>query len=87
MPELHDDELHPSYIGIPTYLGTPFAKDEKELKKLNADVSIIGAPVDMGVVARPGARFGPRAIRQADYWPTKQWKKKLPKHLMQIQFL
>jgi len=25
MPELHDDELHPSYIGMPTYLGTPFA--------------------------------------------------------------
>ena len=69
MPELHDDELHPSYIGMPTYLGTPFAKDEKELKSLNADISIIGAPVDMGVVARPGARFGPRAIRQADYWP------------------
>ena len=69
MPDLHDNELHPSYIGLPTYLGTPFAKDEKELKSLKADISIIGAPVDMGVVARPGARFGPRAIRQADYWP------------------
>ena len=69
MPELHDDELHPSYIGIPTYLGTPFAINEKELKSMNADIAIIGAPVDMGVVGRPGARYGPRAIRQADYWP------------------
>ena len=69
MPELHDDELHPSYIGIPTYLGTPFAINEKELKSMNADIAIIGAPVDMGVGNRPGARYGPRAIRQADYWP------------------
>ncbi len=69
MPELHDDELHPSYIGIPTYLGTPFAVNTKELKSMNADIAIIGAPVDMGVVGRPGARYGPRAIRQADYWP------------------
>ncbi len=38
-----------------------------ELRQMDADVAIIGAPVDMGVVNRPGARFGPRAIRQADY--------------------
>ena len=69
MPELHDYELHPSYIGMPTYLGTPFAVNTKELKSMNADIAIIGAPVDMGVVGRPGARYGPRAIRQADYWP------------------
>ena len=69
MPELHGDELHPSYIGIPTYLGTPFAVNSKELKSMNADIAIIGAPVDMGVGNRPGARYGPRAIRQADYWP------------------
>ena len=69
MPELHDNELHPSYIGMPTYLGTPFAVNGKELKSMNADIAIIGAPVDMGVVGRPGARYGPRAIRQADYWP------------------
>ena len=36
---------------------------------MNADIAIIGAPVDMGVGNRPGARYGPRAIRQADYWP------------------
>ena len=69
MPELHGDELHPSYIGLPTYLGTPFAVNAKELKSMNADIAIIGAPVDMGVGNRPGARYGPRAIRQADYWP------------------
>ena len=35
---------------------------------MNPGVAIIGAPVDMGVVNRPGARFGPRAIRQAGYF-------------------
>ena len=31
----------------------------------NADVAIVGAPFDEGVSSRPGARFGPRAIRMA----------------------
>ena len=32
-----------------------------------ADVVIIGAPVDWGASHRAGARFGPKAIREADY--------------------
>lgn len=32
---------------------------------INADVAILGAPFDMGTQYRPGARFGPRAIREA----------------------
>ena len=31
------------------------------------DVAIVGAPFDDAVSHRPGARFGPRAIRQASY--------------------
>ncbi|WP_239152437.1 agmatinase [Virgisporangium aliadipatigenens] len=31
------------------------------------DVVILGAPFDWGTSFRPGARFGPRAIRDADY--------------------
>ncbi len=31
------------------------------------DVVVIGAPFDWGTSFRPGARFGPRAIRDADY--------------------
>ena len=31
------------------------------------DVAIVGAPFDDAVSHRPGARFGPRAIRQATY--------------------
>jgi agmatinase len=33
---------------------------------LGADVVIVGAPVDESTSTRPGARFGPRAIRHAD---------------------
>ena len=31
------------------------------------DVAIVGAPFDDAVSRRPGARFGPRAIRQATF--------------------
>jgi len=34
-----------------------------------ADVVILGAPYDAGTSYRPGARFGPGAIRAADYLP------------------
>ncbi|MEE9582030.1 MAG: agmatinase [Acidimicrobiia bacterium] len=33
----------------------------------DAGVVIIGAPFDWGTTSRPGARFGPKAIRDADY--------------------
>ncbi len=31
------------------------------------EVEILGAPFDWGASHRPGARFGPKAIREADY--------------------
>ena len=61
-------ESQPSFIGIPTYLHAPLVETPSALKESGADVAILGAPVDMGVVNRPGARFGPRAIRQAAYF-------------------
>ena len=33
------------------------------------DVAIVGAPFDVGTTNRPGARFGPRAIRATAYEP------------------
>ena len=65
MTDLHGDEAHPAHIGLSTYLQLPLARNAGELT--GADIAILGAPVDMGVVYRPGARFGPRAIRQASY--------------------
>jgi len=43
----------------------PWATDDASLRAANADVAIVGAPFDEGVSSRPGARFGPRAIRMA----------------------
>lgn len=41
----------------------PWALTEQALR--GADIAIVGAPFDEGVSSRPGARFGPRAIRMA----------------------
>ena len=41
----------------------PWSLDEESLR--DADVAIVGAPLDDAVSSRPGARFGPRAIRQS----------------------
>jgi len=35
----------------------------------DADVVVVGAPFDGGTSHRPGARFGPQAIRSTDYLP------------------
>jgi agmatinase len=43
----------------------PWATTAEELRAAGADVAIVGAPLDEGTSSRPGARFGPRAIRMA----------------------
>lgn len=48
----------PPYSGIPSLLDAPLAEGIDGL-----DVALIGVPMDLGVTNRPGARFGPRAIR------------------------
>ena len=45
----------------------PWVPDAAELRARNVDVAIVGAPFDDAVSHRPGARFGPRAIREAQY--------------------
>jgi agmatinase len=53
----------PDFAGLPSFAGTPYTEDPAELA--GADVAIVGAPTDDLVSDRPGARFGPRAIRAA----------------------
>ncbi len=36
-----------------------------DMEQLQADVAFIGVPFDQGTFGRPGARFGPDAIRDA----------------------
>src|SRR5690242_10324121 len=57
----------PDYAGLLTYGGAPYTQDPAELAGF--DVAIVGAPTDDLVSDRPGARFGPRAIRAASCPP------------------
>ena len=58
-----------------TFCGVPSAPlDQID----NADVVIIGAPIDWGASYRGGARFGPKAIREADYLDADHRRPHLP---------
>ena len=57
----------PAFTGIPTFLRVPALADGEALRRERPGVVIVGAPTDTAVTHRPGARFGPRAIRAASY--------------------
>jgi agmatinase len=65
--EAFDDFVLPTYVGPLTFMKLPWVTDPEELRSRAVDVAIIGAPYDDGVTHRSGARFGPRAIREAQY--------------------
>ncbi|TCP40812.1 agmatinase [Rhodovulum marinum] len=50
------------FVGICTFGKRPHAGD---WDRIEADAAILGAPFDGGTQFRPGARFGPRAVREA----------------------
>jgi agmatinase len=52
-----------------TFLGVRRAHLEQPDSFAGADVVVVGAPFDGGASNRPGARFGPQAIRTTDYLP------------------
>jgi agmatinase len=56
----------PAYAGGATFCKLPLILDPAELADSGAEVAVVGAPIDEAVSYRPGARFGPRAIRLAD---------------------
>src|SRR5688572_20698071 len=65
--ETYSDFDLPTYVGPTTFMNLPWITDPAELARLGVDVAIVGAPFDDAVSHRPGARFGPRAIREAQY--------------------
>ncbi|MFL4471076.1 agmatinase [Tateyamaria armeniaca] len=54
--------LNLPFVGISTFGKRPYVED---WDSLDADVAVLGAPFDAGTQWRPGARFGPRAVREA----------------------
>jgi agmatinase len=65
--ETYADFDLPTYVGAVSFMKLPWVTDPAELRERRPDVAIIGAPFDDAVSHRSGARFGPRAIRQAAY--------------------
>jgi agmatinase len=65
--ETYADVDLPHYVGSGTFCKRDLVTGAAELARRRPDVAIIGAPFDDAVSRRPGARFGPRAIRQATY--------------------
>ena len=55
------------YEGVSTFLGAPLRQDAPSEPDFGGlDVALIGVPMDLGVTNRPGARFGPRAVRAVE---------------------
>ncbi len=50
----------PRYAEIATFMRAPRVRDARDL-----DIALIGVPFDVGVTNRPGARHGPREIRNS----------------------
>ncbi|MDE0455205.1 MAG: agmatinase [Gammaproteobacteria bacterium] len=71
LKQVFDSDLHQKkpYGDPPTLLDFPHSEDWTGL-----DTALIGVPMDLGVTNRPGARFGPRALRAIErvgpYHPT-----------------
>src|SRR3954454_22850196 len=56
-----DASLAPRYTGIRTFARFPHVPDALE----QVDIAVSGVPFDTATTMRPGARFGPAAIRDA----------------------
>ncbi len=54
----NDPMMRPRYVGIPTFFRTPHNESLD-----GVDIGLIGVPFDGGVTSRPGARHGPREVR------------------------
>jgi len=56
----YDPMKEPRYTDIATFMRAPLARTLE-----GVDIGLIGVPTDLGVTNRPGARHGPREIRNA----------------------
>jgi agmatinase len=59
----------PSFQGPATFGMRPWLTEPEQLDEWMPDVAVIGAPWDDNTTNRPGARFGPRALRASAYDP------------------
>jgi len=64
---LPDARQFPRFAGVSTFCRFPLI-DLVEQDHLPVDWAVYGVPYDGGVTYRPGARFGPRAVRDASQY-------------------
>ena len=64
---LPDARVSPRFAGVATFCRFPLL-DQVEPENAPVDWVVYGAPYDGGVTYRPGARFGPRAVREASQY-------------------
>lgn len=56
----HDERSSPRYMNIATFMRAPMIDDLSDF-----DIALVGVPYDGAVTNRPGARHGPREVRNA----------------------
>jgi len=63
------EQLELGYVfgSVLTFAQRPLVTEVQQLADWQADVAVLGAPFDLGTTNRPGARFGPRALRTDAY--------------------
>jgi agmatinase len=55
------------FAGVSTLLDLPYRPDAPDFADFGGlDIALVGVPMDLGVTNRPGARFGPRAVRDVE---------------------
>jgi agmatinase len=69
LPPGMQEQLDMAHAGMVSFGQRPFLTELEQLDSWRPDVAIVGAPFDVSTTNRPGARFGPRAIRAAAYEP------------------
>ncbi len=57
---LYGTTPEPTYAGVLSFMRRKYSRDFE-----GVDVAVMGVPLDTATTNRPGARFGPRAIREA----------------------
>ncbi len=62
MHQYQQGRLDLPFVGHCSFGKWPICSD---WSKIEADIAVLGVPLDMGTQYRPGARFGPRGIREA----------------------
>jgi agmatinase len=68
-PGMREQLAASGYMGPATFGRRPLLTEPAQLDEWQPDVAIVGAPWDDNTTNRPGARFGPRALRASAYDP------------------